>query len=308
MRIITLCHQDYASYSANLAKSLKEVGYDCESYCLGSHPFHYQNSSIRKTSRFIAQEIKLADLIIVVHSCGTMWDLVKESGKRIWVFHTGTRYRSDPNKHNERWNGLAEKVFIALGEFENLGATNPIYLGITTDVHQTEPRFFEGGKLKIAHYPSNPSVKGSDTINRIMQELSLVHGDKFDYKYSTAKVDHKRQLQRMSECDIYIEMCATTQGGNPYGSYGTTAIEASAMGKIVFTNMMWRELYNRYYGKDELVVANNDIDLKLFIQKWIQKTPAEIKEKQILTHNWARSRHSFKATGNILKKHIDGQY
>jgi len=308
MRILILQHQDHASYGANLAMSLKAVGYDCDSYCLISHAFNYQNASSRKTVRFIKQQIQYADLIIVCHSCGTMWDLVKHTGKRIWVFHTGTKYRTDPAKHNERWNGLAEKVFIALGEFENLGAKNPIYLGITVDITQTEPRFFEGGKLKIAHYPSNASVKGSDTINRIMHEIGLVHGELYDYKYSNSKLDHKKQLARMSECDIYVEMCATEQGGNPYGSYGTTAIEAAAMGKIVFTNMLWPDIYNKFYGKDELVICNNEIDLKLMLQKYIKKTPEEIKQKQIETHNWARSKHSFKATGSILKKHIDGQY
>jgi len=304
MRVIFLSHQDYANYSFYKSESLKSVGVDCDAYVLKPHPFGYPKQAIRSTVEEIQKEIEKADLIHVMHSCGTMWDLVKHTGKRIIVWHTGTRYREAPEKHNERWNPIVEKSIFALGEFEKLGCANPTYEGITVNTDELQLSHYNNGIITFGHFPSNPQVKGTQNIMRVLSELSLKYRGRFKQNISIKRCDYVRQIRRISGCHAYIEMSSTTQGGKPYGSWGTTALECSAMGKPVITNSLWDECYKKYYGDHKLIVANSKGELKNKIEFLLSLSVKEIMEMGEQARQWVVDKHSYKATGERLIKYL----
>jgi hypothetical protein len=304
MKIVGICHEDYANYGYENTQAMKSVGLNAECFSLKRHPFYSKQNKIL-SSDLAKEKIKQADVIVVYHSCGTSYDLVKQykGQKKIIVFHTGTRYRSNPEKHNNRWNDLADHIVIALGEFENLGAKNPIYLGITVNEKSIIPDFRTALPLRIAHYPSNPEVKGTATINSVIERLRKKH--KFTYNHSTQIVGIDQQLRRMNNCDIYIELCAPKQGDNPYGSFGTTAVEAAAMGKIVVTNNLWQELYNSEYKNCALQIANSEQQLEETISELLQMHTNDLIKLKVLSRNWVEECHSYEATGKRMKMLID---
>jgi hypothetical protein len=301
MRVINISHEDFANYSYHNAMAMKSVGIDADAYVLKSHTFRYQSQAIRTSSRDIAVQCERADIIQVMHSCGTMWDIVKHlKGKRIIVWHTGTRYRKDAVKHNGRWNPIIEKSVCALGEFMTLGCKKPEYFGITVNVEETEARYQNRGYLVFGHFPSNKKVKGTAAINAIMKTIKKKG---LKHKYNTGNIVHHAQNEsRMQDVDVYLEMMAMTQGGRPYGSYGTTAIEAAAMGKIVITNNLWEELYRDTYGKSALIIANSEADMQSNIERLINLPHDEITELQYSSRQWALEKHGYKAQGERMKK------
>lgn len=300
MRVINISHQDYANYSYYNAEAMKYVGVNADAYVLLPHQFGYKKQAIRTSLRDIHKQIQRADVIQVMHSCGTMLDIVKMyPNKKVIVWHTGTRYRKDYNKHNHRWRNIADKTIIALGEFESL-APNSEYFGITVNVNDYNPKYNAFNPIKIGHYPSNADVKGTKSILNVINKLKKAYPDKFHFKYSTLKVQHEQQQKRMDECDVYIEMCATEQGGNPYGSYGTTALEAAAMGKIVVTNNMWEDLYNRTYGDSALQIANGERALYEKLEDIIHWSHDEIISEKVRSRMWVVDKHSYEAQGNRM--------
>lgn len=308
MRVIFLSHSDYANYGFYKSESLKSVGVDCDAFVLKSHPFAYPREAIRTSVEQIKKEIERADLIHVMHSCGTMWDLVKETGKRIIVWHTGTRYRTDPEKHNARWNPIVERSIFALGEFEKLGSHNAEYCGITVNTDEIQLNHCNDVKFTFGHYPSNPQVKGTQNILRVLSEMTSKHRNKFQQRVSTKRCGYSQQIKRIAGCHAYIEMSNTMQktsgGDKPYGSWGTTALEASAMGKIVITNSLWDKVYHKYYGEHKLLVANSKVELKNQIEYLLSLSREEIVRMGEEARQWVVDMHSYKATGERLIKYL----
>jgi hypothetical protein len=226
------------------------------------------------------------------------------SKKKVIVWHTGTRYRTDPEKHNQRWNDIVEKSVIALGEFQNLGAKDPVYCGITVDTDYLMPEYKNNKVITFGHYPSNAGVKGTASILKVIGRINEKYNGKFIFRHDTLKLHHKQQIKRMRQCDVYIEMCATTQGDNPYGSYGTTALEAAALGKVVITNNLWKSLYHNAYGNSALQIANSEDELYATIEKFIKMDKSKLTELKKESRKWVESKHSLKATGEYLLKNI----
>lgn len=301
MRVINISHEDFANFSYLNSLALKSVGVDCTAFILKKHPFGYARQAMVAPLERIRIECEKADVIQVMHTCGTMWDIVKHfrnTNKKIVVWHTGTRYRTGFEKHNERWNGLAHKQVCALTEFLTLGCENPTYISVTVEMDLIAPDYTTGEHLRFAHFPSNAIVKGTDTINRMINEVwREVKNKKFHYKFDTNKVDAQSQIQRMNECDVYIEMFALENEGKPYGSFGTTALEAAALGKIVITNHLGIETYKQYYGDCKLIIANSEQQFKFVIKGLLDWSKEQIVKRKQQTRLWAENTHSKIATG-----------
>lgn len=308
MRVIIIQHSDFANFGYEKAESLKLMGVDCDSFVLKSHPFAYPKESKRISVEQMKTEIEKADLIHVMHSCGTMWDLVKESGKRIIVWHTGTRYRTEPEKHNARWNPIVERSMYALGEFENLGCKNGEYFSVTINEDDFKINHCNDRVMKFGHFPSNPQVKGTHTILRALSDLGVRYRGRFKQNISVKRVGFDRQLRRMADCHAYIEMCASTQitkqGTKEYGSFGTTALECAAMGKVVVTSFLWEKCYEKYYGSHQLIVANSKQELKNKLEYLLSLSIDEIRQMGEDSRKWVVEKHGRKATGERLIKYL----
>jgi hypothetical protein len=290
MKVVNLTYSDYANFAYMNCQALRAVGVDCYALTATEHKFNYANSSEVASYGQMNEMCKDADLIQIFHSAEVLHRFIHLNSKRVFVYHTGTPYRMNPDKMNELWNPVAERIFIDSPEFYILGGKNVTYIATAIDTDKIPYSPSLNKKNVFAHYPSIPEVKGTRKIMQMMEKHNV------DFKYSTERVSSEDNLKRMRSCDVYIELFAPMQDDKIYGSFGVTAFEASAMGKQVITNSVIHQVYTHTYGSDELLVANTEEEFHLAVEtarKFKPKDGERIRQ-------WIEDKHSLKATGNYL--------
>ena len=298
MKICNISFDDYANFAHENANALRSVGIECKDLKRVKHPFSYGTESKVATSSEIEREIKKADIVQLFHSDSTWLDYAYSLGKRIFIYHTGTTYRMNPIHCNSIFNGKVEACFTDQCEFIGLGMKNETYIATTLNTDKYKPIEKEvKTPYLVAHYPSNPGVKGTDKIVEMLSNIEVAN-----FTINTDRISHKSQIERMQLCDIYVELFAPFQHGKQYGCFGVTAFEAASLGKIVFTNNSNEKVYSDAYGECALIITNTEKD---FISKmeWIlQLNEKHIVNLQEQSRNWIIKNHSYKATGLRLKK------
>ena len=139
-------------------------------------------------------------------------------------------------------------------------------------------------------------------MNEFSHNNSIIN--KFDYKYSAKTIAWNKNLQRMSNCDIYIDAFCPRLEKKRYGEWGIQALEAAALGKVVVTHFgMWRQ-YKKEYGGCALQYVNTQKELKQKLKNLIEMNNDEIQNLKIRTRKWVETHHSLKAVGMKLRKII----
>lgn len=304
MRVINICREDYANYGYELAESMKLVGIDAEAFVTMRHAFGYAKQATHTNVVHIMNECEKADVIMVMHTDDVMYNVViPYVGKKpIIIWHTGTRYRQNPDKYNKLWNPIATKVVCCLGEFMDMGCKKPEYFNMTINTDAFEPSYKTQTPLMFAHYPSNPIVKGTAEVKRILSEVRNGNRGRIMCSIDTSIIRHDRSLIRMRQCDVYVEMMATEQNGKRYGSFGTTALEAAAIGKIVVTNDTDAHIYKKYYGDCALHICNTVDEMRMKLHELANKTVPEIVELKKQSRLWVEKNHSRKSSGMRMIK------
>lgn len=294
MRVIFICSDDYANFGYYKSEALKSIGVNSEAFILNKHPFGYDKEATLVHSIRMLDEINKADIINIVHSDVTAMRMCFARDKRIFVWHTGTRYRQAHYQMNQLFNDV-EKSFYALGEFESL--CDGDYFSVTVDTDSLPFTPTDNPKLIFSHHPSNAQVKGTEAIQRV---IDSIENKNFETNINASIIPYSENINRIKQCDVYIEMCAKTQGGRPYGSFGTTAVECASLGKIVITNSLWDEHYQKWYGKHSLIIANSENELREKIL-WLSQLPKEeIDSMKLASREWAVNSHGYEATGKRL--------
>jgi len=295
MKVVNLSSTDYANYGYHNAQALKAVGVDAESYCIKSHGFNYKAQSTLISRQKIRKIIKDADVVQVMHSKKELYYYLQDYKGKIVVWHTGTRYRFEHHELNRFWERYADKAICALPEFMYIAPFGSEYFGITYQDNKTnKPATNE--KLTVGHYPSNRTVKGSDTIDKILRKFEGI-----DYK-TGGLVSNAEHLERYNGLDVYIEMMNLKQMNKPYGSYGTTAIEAASKGCIVITNDINKEVYSNHYGKTALRICNSKEEIEAELNRLLNLPLIELIQLKVDTYQWYLDNHSYIAQGNRLKQ------
>lgn len=294
--ILFVTYSDYSNLCFNLSESLKSIGVNSHAITLTAHPFGYEKQAIKVNHITMIEQIELADLVIIGHSSQHLLKFIPK-GKRLWVLHTGTPYRQNPETMNEAFNPIVEGTLTDSPEFMTLGAKNIHYIATAIDTDKIKLSTHKNEVLTFAHYPSNHINKGTKDIKHMMAEFPV------KFICNEAVVPHEENLKRINECDVYIELFAPKQREKEYGSFGVTAFEAAAMGKVVITNSLYDSVYEVAYGSNELVIANTEADFKGCVHQLLQLQDfTHIKE---INRLWIEKKHSFKATGEYLKNLID---
>lgn len=297
MKILNVSENDYALYSHNFSKALKSIGVDSIDLCRSPHPFSYLTESPVVSISAMIEAMKQADVVVVHHSHPTLFELAKNNCKgKVIVTHTGTRYREG---HKE--------LSLLFGDATQC-TDHTEFLQINPNLHYiVSPVEFEcaplatTGRLRFAHYPSNAEVKGTAEIMRMM--APYIH--KMDWRVGTTTVDHYTQLQRMANCDVYIELFKPELNGRPYGCFGVTALEAAAMGRIVVTNNLHNKVYTDSYGMLPFTIANTEKVFTNTINGLLNLDLQMIRDTQKQTWEIMRENHSYKATGERILKIIE---
>lgn len=297
MRICNISIQDYSNFGYNISKAIRSCGVECDSFFVLPHPFGYENEGQQISIESIKKITKKYDVVQVMHSHLSIYKMVDKS-KKITVWHTGTGYRQEKERLNSYFNPIVSKSFYDSSEFHNTGMKNEAYVFGCLDCSKFPYYPPKRKPYKFAHYPSNPLKKGTDIINAIAKKTRI------NYSHSIDKVNHVQQIKRMMDCDIYIELFMPYQKDEVYGSFGVTAIEAAAMGKVVITNNMGRDIYQKTYGDCALQICNTESELEEKILELNDMPIEELIKLQLNTMDWVRNNHDLIPTGKRILKEL----
>jgi len=318
--VLMLAHQDWANTMWRFFKCVQSLGLDVLALKGEYHrmaypeqvPIHPDLIDIEAAEYLINRPrlIQYSKDAKVIHYftskfifCGVDPQKVKNV-----MQHGGTIYRNNHKKLNEMYNQVVDSSIIQCPDLLGLGAKNEHWIYYPVDTDFIQPDFTTNDKLIIGHFPSNPEVKGTSTIVKIIEKLEKSPlAKRFKYignrKDSWSKDFIKEELvlwadnlKRLKKCDIIIETCNDNIDGNVYGEWGNTAIEAAALGKIVITNSLAQDLYKKEYGECALEIANTPEELEQTLTRILSLSNAEIELLKVKTRHWVGDKHSIPAT------------
>ena len=297
MRVLNISSVDYANMSHNNAQTLRFIGIDCDDWTMSVHAFQYTSQSEVVTAKHIMERFLEYDVIQLFHSCEKTYMLIM-AHPNIVVYHTGTRYRMNKRYYDNLYMGRT----IATDQCEFLlHDPSMMYVAPHTTLIQAQRPYRT--KLRIAHYPSNHLVKGTKTIQRLLEPFR----DRFDIDINTNREPHEKNLYRIGLADIYIELFNPTQNGQPYGCFGVTAFEATAMGVMVVTNNVNRQAYENVYGAHPFLTPNDEMAFIQAIESLaVPREQFDAMREDL--HAGFRDKHSIQATGERIKQIIDENY
>lgn len=248
---------------------------------------------------------ELAKEAKVLHfTSGTFIDTGINNNKKSIVFQCGGRPlvgRGDKRAATVNYvNKFVDYSILQHPCLLNVGLNNPVLIKTAIDSNSITPVYNQKyrNKLVVGHFPSNKRVKGTDKINKVIQNLKKNYN--FEYLTSTDRVPWDKQLERVSECDVIIECLTPVFKGFEFGEWGAAALESASLGKITVTNSRNENIYEREYCKSDLVVANTRKQLKKKLIKILNMSDKEILKKKIKTRKWIERNHSMEATSQRL--------
>jgi len=234
--------------------------------------------------------------------------------KNVVMQHGGTAYRQGHERLNPIYNQFTDVTIIQMPELLGHGAKNEVWVSFPVDTEMLRPGdgLSDNGPLRIGHFPSVASVKGTDAVLRTIKSLEGDLKDRFVYVGVTDMglniVKWMANLKRLSRCDIYVEACKLHQNGRRYGEWGNTVVEAAALGKVVVTNSLSIKRYEREYGKCPLLIANCEDELRGTLGELITADRAWLRDKAKETRKWVVKYHSMEATARRLKEKVYNRF
>jgi hypothetical protein len=293
IRVLNIASNDYANMSHNNANALRSIGVYCNDYALSTHPFGYASQSKAVTKERIRDIVNTFDVVQIFHTCPILLNEVLNANfkGKIIVYHSGTRYRNEPEYWNRVFNPIVHRCITDQTEFMELGAKDVEYLAPHTDLKPVDKR--KEGKLIIGHYPSNALVKGTKEIREMLEPFK----DDFEIRIDETIIPHEENLKRIAECHIYIELFKPELNGKPYGCFGVTAFEATALGCLVVTNDLNKEVYENVFTRHDFLIANDKDTFRDFMEG------ASTLEVETFNNRFDKdfhSNHSIESTGKRI--------
>ncbi len=288
MRVVIISSNDYANLGHNWGNALRSVGVDAVDVTTKKHLFKYKSESNLVTKATISTLVNDADHVLLMHSDETFLPLI--GNIPYTVAHTGTRYRVRPKENNYLFKS-AQNVITDQTEFMRL-IPNGKYLVSSVDEYK-EPIRKSNNKLILGHFPSVAETKGTPKIIQMLKPFEKF----FEIRINTDRVDHEKNMKRINECDVYVELFKHSIGGNPYGCFGVTAIESAMMGKAVLTQDLELNSYIDTYGTHPFYLTNTENDFKNALERILDEGISHESIAQMTAE-----KHSHKSTGDKLSK------
>lgn len=296
--VLNLCGHDNANFMYDITRAMNMAGVRTEGMKRHRHSFRYPKELPAATPQHMLAKLRQADLVQIFHSDIRSLEILKISkfNGPVIVYHAGSIFRQNTGIVNSAFNPIVKKSVICLPEFSGLGAKNEVYMVGCIDTDRLQPCY---GGTGFGHFPSSPGVKGTSEILKMISELK-----KIKMEYHDKAVPYSEQIEKIKKCAIYIELFKPILNGYPYGSFGMTALEAAALGKIVITQCLRSDVYKAHYGNMPLALAHSEDDFKRMVRMYADMDPQEILNLQKLTRQWVETKHNMMATGEYIKKHI----
>jgi hypothetical protein len=285
MKVLNFSQQDYSNMSHENANALRSIGVDCKDAKFYRHNFKYKTESHIESLNSFKDSVRRYDVVQIFHSDKELIRLAKLGGaKKIVVYHTGTRYRQNAQMYDKLCDGMIQIT----DQCEFIHNNNMHYLAPHV---LFKPTIKNNIKPVIGHYPSNPDNKGTKDVIRLLEPFK----NDFEIRIDTKILEHSKNIQRISECDIYIEMFCLEQEGKPFGCHGVTAFDASSLGCKVITNNINQSVYTDVYGEYPFFIANTESKFNSVMQ---------LLSKKDVTLRSVFDCHNIKDTGKRILKLI----
>jgi hypothetical protein len=282
MKVALVSINDWSNLGYLLAKSLKSVGVDAVATSRIKHVFGYpEQAEIWETEEDFHKYVDDADVVVFMHSQGIYFDW---GDKDLFVFHTGTLYR----ENSRALRGAFSIVKGTIANHYDFLEPGDHWLMRPIDTKSLQPEY-RYKKLKFAHYPRHPEVNGYERVKSVVEKCGC------NFVSNTNNVSWEENIERMRDCDIYIEQLAGHDTG-------MTSLEAASLGKVVITSFKGLERYEKEYGKCELLIANNEEELEKQIKYVMDMNQGELKRKKKATRKWVETYHSFESIGKRFKE------
>lgn len=303
LSVLSISTNDWANYSYDNSRALLAAGVNVVGLKNFNHSFGYEGQHPVVTREQMREEVSSGkyNVLQIFNSDVTMLEFARGFSGKVVVYHTGSGYRMKYKTLNPQFNPVVHQSIIALGEFAGLGAKNEVYVSVAVDTDKIKAKIEEPLKrYTFLHCPSNPDVKGTNNILKMTKDIRGL-----SFRHDTKILPHQKSIERMKQCDIYIELFKPKLGNDKYGSFGTTAVEAAALGKVVVTQNLSAHVYEKYYGECPLFLAVDEQDFVKKIQQLLRMKPEELLTLQQQHRNWAVEKHSYEATGQRLKQILE---
>ncbi len=309
MKVLIIALNDWANVGYGIDMALRSVGID--SICLKKvkHALGYPVQAKVFNEKEIGRYALEADILQFMHSDHVNLGIEDQKNqydinKGIAVFHGGSKYRGSVNKLNDFWNSKIGLALVQTGDLLDKGAKNEVWFLPPIDTEGLQPVYNRSiyNRRVIAHCPSQENQKGTGEFNKIMIRLSSDPKlrNKFVYKFGK-KTDWPKNIERMSESDIYFDACCPELYGKTYGEWGISALEASCLGKVVVSHFLSVDRYKKEFGKEcPIQHANNMKQVEQQIRRLILMPEKEFSNLQRKTREWVVENHSYKVVGKKL--------
>lgn len=323
MEVLMLTRADHANTGWRFAQCLKRLGLEVVCFKAQQHPFKYPIQMPVHKALANAKRTSVAPTVLnapemeswikkahVIHFHATTFidtgaDL---KNKQVVVQHAGDNYRKNPEGANELFNPMADKTIIQYPSLMGLGAKDEelIYYPVDTSLLMPGVKSVNVGLVRIGHWPSSPARKGTAKILKAIDILEKHPASKHRFIYigtnSVKKgkdiVSWIKHLDRIRACDILIERCQTDDG---HAEWANTALEAASLGKIVVTNTLSSELYQKEYGdRCPFFIANSVNDLVATLKTLVCLPKNKLLDLGMEARAWAVRNHSIQATAKRL--------
>ncbi len=314
--VLMLAKNDFSNTGWRFFKCLQHLGLDVLALKGEFHPFYYPEQipihpvlSKLPNNNLILEAFELHSLAKnarVLHfiTSTLIHPGVKLAEKKIVMQHGGSAYRANYEKLNPIYNEVVDTTITQMPDLLGHGANNEQWIYYPVDTAFLQPVFKRGKKLKIGHFPSSPSIKGTTKILKVIRSLEERYGNRFEYVGASGKGPELTRwtdcLRKMSECDIIVEAMSMKAQGRTYGEWGNTALESAALGKIVVTHSLTSDLYKKEFGPCALNIANTPEALRKTLINILSLSDNEILTMKQQTRAWVEEKHSIPATAKRL--------
>ncbi len=314
--VLHVCKWDWANTGYRFVKCMQMVGLNVIALKGIKHDYDYSDQIgvipqlggtvyYRHPITIMAPELRpLAESARVIHfHASTFVDMgIDLTQKKVVVQHGGSTYRKAPDDCDKVFNQFASVTIMQFPMYMVHNPNNPVLVYYPVDTDLIQPDFSRKGRLRIGHFPSTGSAKGTEDIEKVCCSLSRLPGykDRFEYTVDKTNLPWSQHIDRMRQYDIIIETVKEVYHGQRFGEWGNTALEAAALGKVVVTNCHSSELYRREYGDCALQIANDRPQLMDTLKRLISMDDADIGRLAQETRQWVEEKHGMKPTADRL--------
>lgn len=328
MRHLFIGESDYAASGNGFCLALKSVGEEARCLVAHSHIYQYPDQGevvSQERHQYLTEGIEWAEWIWVIQtdlptmlggtfgagetSARRAWfQKFKDCGKKIVLLSGGFPYRENRDFYSTLWKDL-NPVSICY-EADLMGSFEREYLFLPpVNLMHLPYREREAGAMRVGHFPSRPTDKGSEWI--VPQMKRRLNGNFYTSVTNPFKEDGcervvwSDQLNRIRACDVVIDQIKPSLNGLVFGEWVSCATETAACGRIPIANSLNPKPYVETYGEMPGIHICNDAEaLDAEIDRLLCLAESGLVKEQEEARAWIERHHSLEATGNLLLKKV----